>query len=334
MAVKLVMLGMWHSHANGIVQQAAAHPDEFSLVGFHDPDPAVAAERRKAWEPKIPGFTLFDSADKLLAVKCDGVVVEGRVHENLKLAKLAVDSGRPVMLEKPAGDNLAEYRKLIDLAQRKHVHVQMIYLFRYMPAVLEMLKRVKQGDMGAVYEFRARLPKDVRDYQRFVDELKPYKGGIYFEMAGHIIDMMVAILGKPKSVTPFLAHHGKQPPADYIDHGIGIFGYERAWGIIEVPALEAAQYSRRVEVYGTEGAVVIPHLGSGHLANKNVQPIEVFRKGAKDWERIELPNQPLQLSDLREFAAVIAGKKAPDYSLEHDGIVQEALLQSSGMNGK
>ena len=96
----------------------------------------------------------------------------------------------------------------------------------------------------------------------------------------------------------------------------------------------ATQYSRRVEVYGTEGAVVIPHLGSGHLANKNVQPIEVFRKGAKDWERIELPNQPLQLSDLREFAAVIAGKKAPDYSLEHDGIVQEALLQSSGMNGK
>ena len=45
MPLKLAMLGMWHTHANGIVQQVAEHPDEFSLVGFHDPDPQVAAGR-------------------------------------------------------------------------------------------------------------------------------------------------------------------------------------------------------------------------------------------------------------------------------------------------
>ena len=68
-----------------------------------------------------------------------------------------------------------------------------------------------------------------------------------------------------------------------------------------------------------------------HLANKNVQPIDVYKTGTKEWQRIELENQPLQLSDLREFAAVVAGKKAPDYSMEHDLIVQEALLRASGM---
>ncbi|OAI48355.1 hypothetical protein AYO44_07210 [Planctomycetaceae bacterium SCGC AG-212-F19] len=193
MPLKLAMLGMWHTHANGIVQQVAEHADEFALVGFHDPDPQVAAASRKRWEPKVPGFRLFDSAEKLLNEKLDGVVIEGRVHENLKLARLALDSGRPVMLEKPAGDNLEEHKKLIELAQRKHLHVQMIYLFRYMPAVLEMLKRTKAGELGRVYEFRARLPKDIRDYQRFVDELKPYKGGIFFEMAGHVIDMMYPV---------------------------------------------------------------------------------------------------------------------------------------------
>jgi predicted dehydrogenase len=328
--LKLAMLGMWHTHADGIVRQVVEHPQEFSLVGFHDPDPAVVAARKKQWGEKVPGFRLFDSADKLLAEQCDGVVVEGRVYENLKLAKLALDSGRPVMLEKPAGDKFADFKALIDLAQRKHLHIQMIYLFRYMPAVREMLERAK-SEVGKIYEFRARLPKDIRDYQRFVDELKPYQGGMFFEMAGHIIDMMAALLGKPKSVAPFLAHHHAQGPKDYIDNGLAVFGYERAWGIIEVPALEAASYSRRIEVYGTEGAVVIPHLGSGHLANKNVQPVEVFKAGAKDWQRLELPNQPLQLSDLREFAAVLAGKKAPDYSMEHDLLVQEALLTASGM---
>jgi predicted dehydrogenase len=333
MPLKLGMLGMWHTHADGIVRQVAEHPEEFTLVGFHDPDPQVVADRSKKWAARVPNLRVFERPEQLLREPLDGVVVEGRVFENLKLARLALESGRPIMLEKPAGDNLDEYRRLVDLAQRKHLHVQMIYLFRYMSAVVEMIQRARKGELGRIYEFRARLPKDLASYQRFVDELRPYKGGMFFEMAGHIIDMMVALLGRPRQVGPFLAHHHTEPPGTYMDNGVAVFGYEHAWGIIEVPALEVAPHSRRIEVYGTQGACVIPHLGSGHLANKDIQPIEVYRAGARDWQRIDLPAQTLQVKDLREFAACVAGKKEPDYSLEHDVIVQEALLQASGMAG-
>jgi len=235
-----------------------------------------------------------------------------------------------VMLEKPAGVGLEEHRKLIDLAREKKLHVQMIYLFRYMTAVREMIARARKGEFGAIYEFRARLPKALGDYKRNVGEVGRYKGGIFFEMAGHAIDLMVAILGKPASAVPFLAHHHQAEPAGFIDNGIGMFGFGRAWGIVEIPALEVAPHSRRIEVYGTEGACVIPHLGSGHLTNKNIQPIEITRAGAA-WERIDLPAQQLQIMDLREFAAVVAGKKAPDFSMDHDLAVHEALLRSSGM---
>jgi len=331
MPMKLGMLGMWHSHADGIVRQVAAHPDEFRLVGFYDPDPRVVADRRRRWEALLGSVRLFDRPEQLLQEPLDGVVVESRVYENLRLARLALESGRPVMLEKPAGDNLAEHRRLLELARQKKLHVQMIYLFRYMSAVLEMLSRARKGEFGRIYEFRARLPKDLGSYQRFVEELERYRGGIFFEMAGHVIDMMVAILGEPRQVTPFLGHHHTEPPPKYVDNGLAVFGYDHAWGIIEVPALEVAPHSRRIEVYGTEGACVIPHLGSGHLANKNIQPIEVYRVGRSEWQRLDLPAATLQIADLREFAAVVAGKKAPDYSLEHDVAVQEALLRASDM---
>jgi hypothetical protein len=98
-----------------------------------------------------------------------------------------------------------------------------------------------------------------------------------------------------------------------------------------VPALEVAPHARRIEVYGTAGACAIPHLGSGHLANKNVQPIEVYRAGRANWERRDLPARTLQIADLREFAACVAGTKQPDYSPEHDLHVQETLLRASGM---
>jgi len=67
-----------------------------------------------------------------------------------------------------------------------------------------------------------------------------------------------------------------------------VFGYERAWGIIEIPALEVAPHSRRLEVYGTGGAMTIPHLGSGHLANKDIQPVDVYTAGAAEWRRLNL----------------------------------------------
>src|SRR5207248_6480520 len=155
---------------------------EFRLAGFCDPDAKVAADRARQWEKQIPEFRLYEKPEDLLRLPLDGVVVEGRVHENLRLARLALEHGKPVLLEKPAGDNLDEYRRLIDQAQKKHLHVQLIYLFRYMAAVQEMLQRVRKNELGRIYHFRARLPKDLPSYARYVEELAQYRGGMFFEM--------------------------------------------------------------------------------------------------------------------------------------------------------
>jgi predicted dehydrogenase len=331
MPLKLGMLGMWHTHADGLVRQVAAHPDEFALIGLYDPDPEVMARRQQQWGPILRDLRLCDSEQALLRLPLDAVVVEGRVYENLRLARAALESGRPVLLEKPAGHDWDEYRRVLDLAQRKHLHLQMLYLFRYMTAVREMLARGRRGELGQIYFFRARLPKDLASYQQYVEELRPYKGGIFFEMAGHVIDMMVSLLGRPTSIAPFLAHHHEQPPREFIDNGLAVFGYDRAWAVVEVPALEVATQARRIEVYGTKGALVIPHLGSGHLPNRNVQPLEIYQPDAGQWQRLDLPAATLHVADLREFAAVLSRGKAPDYSLEHDRIVQESLLRASGM---
>jgi hypothetical protein len=59
----------------------------------------------------------------------------------------------------------------------------------------------------------------------------------------------------------------------------------------------------------------------------------VFESGQKDWETIDLKAKILQIADIREFAATTRGKKAADFSTEHDLGVQEALLQACGMTG-
>ncbi|MGE0609587.1 MAG: Gfo/Idh/MocA family protein [Pirellulales bacterium] len=331
MSLRLAMLGMWHVHADGIVRQVAAHPNEFHLVGFHDADPAVVEMRREAWGQLIPQYRVFSSAEELLAQPLDGVVVEGRVSENLPLARLALQSGRPVLLEKPAGCDRHEHRKLVELANGLGLHVQMIYLFRYMPAIRELLDRARQGEFGQIYMFRGRLPKELSTYERWVDELQPYRGGIFFEMGGHLIDLMVTLLGPPSQTKSVMAHHHTSPPESFVDNGVALFQCEQGCGVVEVPALETAPGSRRIEVYGTAGSCVIPHLGSGHLANDPIQVLQVHTTGQPDWQRIELPNEPLQIHDLREFSAVVRGKKTPQWSMQHDLDVQLALLDACGM---
>jgi predicted dehydrogenase len=94
MPMKLAMLGAWHTHAEGLVRQMADHPEEFTLVGLWDSDPRLAAERCRQWQKRFPGLRTFDKPETLLGEPLDGVAVEGRVYENLKLARLALESGR------------------------------------------------------------------------------------------------------------------------------------------------------------------------------------------------------------------------------------------------
>ena len=323
------MLGMHHDHAHGMVRQVAGHPEEFRLVAAFDPDADLAKDRSRRWGPLLGGLPVCGSAEELFDRPLDGVIVEGPVEENLRWARMAVERRLPVMLEKPPGVDLDEYRGLIDLARRNGVQVQMIYLFRYMSAVLEMLRLARDGELGRIYEFRARLPKDLQSYDDHVDRYDRFPGGIFFEMAGHAIDMMVAMLGRPRSITPFMAHHHPSGRR-FIDNGMAVFEYDRAWGIVEVTALECVPDARRFEVYGTEGACAIANLGSGHLENDATQALDVCVGAEPKWRRQELPAATLQISDLREFASAIGGRKTPDYGMEHDLIVQESLLKAVG----
>ncbi|MFO1020686.1 MAG: Gfo/Idh/MocA family oxidoreductase [Planctomycetales bacterium] len=318
---RFAMLGVWHPHATGIVRQIGLHPQEFQLVGCWDSDSQLLSRQKQAWSEFLPDLPTYGTAKELLAQPLDGVIVEGRVSENIEGANLAVDAGLPVLLEKPAGVSLPDFEALLSKARAKNLHVQMLYLFRYMSAVQEMFRLTRDERFGDIYLFRARMPKDLRLYESFVEDLGEYAGGIFFEMGGHMIDMMYHILGPARKIIPLQRHHHAEP-GEFIDNGVAMFEFERAVGIVEVTALEFVPDMRRFEVFGTTGGCVIPNLGSGHLANQPTQPIEVFEQNSTAWTRHDLPAAVLQIRDLREFVAVVRGEKTPT-TTQHDLQVQQ-----------
>ena len=64
------------------------------------------------------------------------VLVETRVPDLLDNAEACVAAGMHVHIDKPAGESLPQFRRILDAAAREKLLVQMGYMFRYNPAVV------------------------------------------------------------------------------------------------------------------------------------------------------------------------------------------------------
>lgn len=329
--LKLALLGVSHPHAPGMVKQILAHPDEFTLAAVYDEHLENATERIDQWKDASPDTHICHELAEALESGIDAVVVEGDVAENVALAEAAVEAGYSVLLEKPGGADWAAYERLTKLAEQKQAYLQMTYLFRYMAAIQALFQFATAGRFGHIYEFRGRLPKDLSLYAEHQQDFARFGGGMFFEMGGHLVDFAVHLLGPPSKVHPVMRHDHPVVEGPFIDNGVAILEHESAISILEVTALESAPDSRRIEVYGTEGAFVIPHLGSGHLANDATQDYWTWTQGDDQWQQHQPLAVTLQISDLREFSAVLRGEKEPDFSAEHDACVQRTLLDACEM---
>ena len=126
-----------HRHAH---PRRREPPDEFQLVGAYEPDPAIREAKLGDWAADIPDIPVFESIDQALDSDAEAIICEGRVSENLDYAERALGAGKHVLLEKPAGVDMAQLERLHATARRKGLHLQMAYMWRYNPAIAEMIR--------------------------------------------------------------------------------------------------------------------------------------------------------------------------------------------------
>ena len=198
------------------------------------------------------------------------------------------------------------------------------YQFRYTPAVERLRALVREGLLGDLFFFRARIGTSQSGYEQNRPELRRYPGGIFFELGCHVLDVAVDLLGSPERASPFLRTDFGDDP-EFVDSALAVLEYARAMAVVESAAMEVDGFgARRIEVYGTGGtAILAPIYPCRSLRLSLDRDAPPYRQG---WQDVEVEERPLFLQDLREFVACIHGK-APEYSLDHDLAVQETLLR-------
>jgi predicted dehydrogenase len=321
--IKVGQIGVGHAHASKL--SVFRQSDDYEVVGIAEPDRELRlrAETQDAYKD-LPWMT----QEQLLNVEgLQLVLVETRVKDLLNATEACIAAGKHVHLDKPAGDSLPQYRKILDAAAQKKLLVQMGYMYRYNPGVVLLRKCLKDGWLGDIFEVHAVMSKVVDPASR--KELAEYPGGVMFELGCHIIDLVVGVLGAPQRVTPYAKRSGAQDDR-LIDNMLAVFEYARATASVKSSALEVEGFARRhLVVCGTEGTLQIQPLDDPKVRVAFSRERGEYRQGYQD---VTFPKYVRYVGDAADIARIIRGEKASDFSYEHDWAVQQTLMQACGLS--
>lgn len=296
--------------------------DEYEVVGVVEPDD-------KAWESAVKSKTYEGlkrlSEEQLLNTPgLRAVAVETEVRDLLANAARCVGAGFHIHLDKPAGADLGKFQQLLADADRQKLTVQMGYMYRYNPAVVMMREFLERGWLGEVFEVHTVMSKVMGASTR--EELKEFEGGVLFELGGHIVDLVVGVLGKPDKVTP----HIRGGADGFNDNMLAALDYPRATATVKSSGLEVEGGARRhFVVVGTEGTFHIQPLDRPSARIALSKDRGEFKKGVQDVP-FEPPYQRY-VGDAIDLAKIIRGEKESDFPSSHDLAVQETLLRACGM---
>jgi len=318
---KYVQIGTGHPHANKMSVYRAS--DEWEVIGIVEPDP----ERRKS----LAGSKLYGDLPQMTVEQAldlpglDAVGIETEIRDLLKYAEMAIDVDLPIHLDKPAGVSFPDFQRLYQKADAKQLPIQMGYMYRFNPAVQFMRDCLEKGWLGEPFEVHTVMSKVVPPKGR--ESLAEFSGGIMFELAGHIVDLTVDVLGNPDQVT---AYPRTVVEGDgLVDNMLAVFEYPKATATVKSSAVEVEGFARRhFVVAGTEGTLHIQPLDRPAVRLALSKARGDFKKGYQD---ISFESYQRYVGDAAELAAILRGEREQRWGSAHDLAVQEALLRASGM---
>ena len=324
-AIRIGQIGTTHPHASGKLAAIRKFPELFELVGVVEANDArwasVSKKAPYAGLPRLSEEQLFNSAG------LQAVAVETRVADLVPTAVRCLDAGVHIHLDKPAGESLNDCKAMHALAQRKRRVIQMGYMLRYNPGFEFLYQVLEEGWLGEITEVNGMMGKYMHDAGR--KELAEFAGGGMFELACHLIDQVVTVLGKPSSVTPFTRR--SFPDKDsFADNQLAVLEYPKALATVRCNHIDKMGAPRRqFSVTGTEGTLEIRPLESGKIRLGLPRAQGPYKKG---YQELTFPRKGGRYDgEFVDLAAVIRGEKELAWDAPHDIATHEAVLLACGM---
>lgn len=263
--IKIAQIGIKHDHAIGCAQTLKKLKDIFEFVGVAAPDINVFnTENTKGISDScydgIPVYTV----EELLGMELDAVAIESDELTSTKYAKMFIDKGVHVYLDKPGGVDHKEFCDMVNTAREKGLVFNMGYMYRYNPVIQKIIEEIKNEEFGEIYAVEAHMDCMHKDAKR--EWLKQFPGGMLYFLGCHLIDLIFAIQGEPEEIIPLSCATGIENTTAE-DYGMVVFKYKNGVSFAKTCAAEPGGFMRRqLVVCGSKKTV-------------EIKPIEYYAEG-------------------------------------------------------
>ncbi|WP_236792600.1 Gfo/Idh/MocA family oxidoreductase [Amycolatopsis sp. GM8] len=191
---------------------------------FVDADPAYSPEavvtrdetRRAEVEARYPAARVVSTADDLLGLDLDLVVIGTPPATHAELAHTFLDAGVAVVVDKPFVVTSEEGRALVEKAARTEVPLTVFQNRRWDGDFLTVRELLSEGALGDVWRFESRFerwrlsrPASWKTSTKSTDG-----GGILYDLGTHLIDQAVYLFGAAEPVYAEVVRRGPHAAAD------------------------------------------------------------------------------------------------------------------------
>ena len=314
-----------YSHGNEIFGAIASLDDVFEVVGY-----ALPENEREKFPDKMKRFANYPemTVEEILNDKSiEAVIIETEEIYLTKYALMAAEAGKHIHMEKPGGLSLESFERLIDTVRKNGTVFHTGYMYRYNPAIKDIIGRVKSGEIGDVISVEAQM-SGYRGFEH-TDWLKNFKGGMMFYLGCHLIDLVLNIQGLPKRIVPINKPSGVHD-TEAQDFSFALFEYERGASFVKTTQAEMGGFLRRqLVITGTKGKFEIRPLEV--TVNYPTQYTEYVECKSDDWNdpgvkhRSEIHDRYSDM--MRSFAEMVAKERENPYTLDYELALFKTILK-------
>lgn len=317
--IKIGQIGLGHPHAIGKLGAIQSLDEDFELVGVVEPNAAL--------RQRVKGVQFVSQAQLLETKGLQAVAVETAVRELVPTAARVIANGQHIHLDKPAGPSFMAFQKLLAEARRKKLTIQMGYMLRYNPAFQFMFRAVHEGWFGELMEVDAMMGKMAGAGMR--KELAEFSGGGFFELACHILDAAVYLMGPPTKVHGIIRRTQQGEGDTFADNQLAVLEYPKGTACLRCNHNDPFGFPRRrFQVAGTRGGMEIQPLESGRFVLNLDRARGEYKRGS---QTVQLKSGRSYKAEFADLARVIRGEKKLSWSYDHDLAVHATLLKICNM---
>jgi predicted dehydrogenase len=280
-----------------------------TIHGVYDPNPGSIALARASFEQFAPGqeLVIYDSLEAACNdPEVDGLIIATPNYTHLDILRVAVKSGKHILLEKPMATTVPDAYEILkisaDYPSVLQVGLQYRYKAMYVEAIHEALERKSLGDIKMISIMEHRFPfiDKVNQWNKF----SKYSGGTLVEKCCHYFDMLnlfaqsrpVRVFGTGSMAVNFTEFKYGGEESDILDNAFVTVEYANGVQASFNLCMFAPVYYEEIILVGDLGRLKA-HDDGHHLLTGGTDDYLEVKLGAEKPSRICSPSYPLPIRE-------------------------------------